>query len=488
MTFTQGLALVVGVSSYKYEPRLNMPVASRDARAVSEVLLDRHHCGYPENQVIILPEERTTREHILEALDRVASRAERDNTVFMFFCGHGDYGTDGNYYLLCHDSRVEGNKVTAGTGIRQEELLQKLRAIEAQRLVMVFNSCHSGEISPSLSIDEAFGGRALPGETAEALLATGSGRTLITACREGQLSWIGSGNLSIFTQALTDAMRGKNITPRGGFISVFDLYTSLFQNVSSRMHNLLGVEQEPELTILKGVGPFAVALYRGATQTNLGAAEVMQEPPQGAAVRQVEPERSSRMYQMIVSQSGGINFGQGNRIEIQGDVTGKDKIEINTGGGAYVGGNVSVQGSDFVGRDKITHGDEVRGDKVSGDKITVGSVSGTGIAIGRGAQASVNTGITGADLDRLFAPILHALKDVPPEKQEEAVQKVEELKAEIAKGEKAEDSRMATLLDGLIELVPGAVTVVVSTFSTPILAAIAGPVTKYVLEKIRLNK
>ena len=50
---------------------------------------------------------------------------------------------------------------------------------------------------------------------------------------------------------------------------------------------------------------------------------------------------------------------------------------INTGGGAYIGGNVSV-GGEFVGRDKIVHGDEVKGDKIGGDKIqgnvTIGTV------------------------------------------------------------------------------------------------------------------
>lgn len=32
---------------------------------------------------------------------------------------------------------------------------------------------------------------------------------------------------------------------------------------------------------------------------------------------------------------------------------------IDTGGGAYVGGKVEIEGGDFVGRDKIVHGDEV---------------------------------------------------------------------------------------------------------------------------------
>lgn len=350
MTFKQGFALVIGVSDYKHEPRLNVPIASRDVKAVRDVLLDSLFCGYTEDKVMALYEDYTSREHILLALDQVASQTEKDNTVFIFYCGHGDYGTDGNYYLLCNDSRVEGNKVASGTGISQQELLLKLRAIEAQRVVVILNSCHSGEISPSLSIKETFGGKTLPNETAEALMATGSGRILITACREGQLSWIGGGNLSIFSQALIDALQGKDIMPRGGFVSVFDLYTSLYQNVSSQVGDLLGMEQEPELTILKGVGPFAVALFQGATQTNLGAIEEALDPPQKTAVRQIEPETSNHMYQKVVGQSGGINFGQDNRIDFHGDVTGGDRI--HTGGGAYVGGNVTVSHGDFVGRDQ----------------------------------------------------------------------------------------------------------------------------------------
>jgi hypothetical protein len=44
---------------------------------------------------------------------------------------------------------------------------------------------------------------------------------------------------------------------------------------------------------------------------------------------------------------------------------------------------------------------------------------------------------------------------------------------------------MADIVDGLVALVPGAVGSVVSMFATPILGGIAGPVTKYVLNKIQ---
>ena len=45
--------------------------------------------------------------------------------------------------------------------------------------------------------------------------------------------------------------------------------------------------------------------------------------------------------------------------------------EILTGGGAVAGGNVDTRGGDFVGRDKIVEGDEVRGDKI-GRQVNAG--------------------------------------------------------------------------------------------------------------------
>jgi hypothetical protein len=45
---------------------------------------------------------------------------------------------------------------------------------------------------------------------------------------------------------------------------------------------------------------------------------------------------------------------------------------------------------------------------------------------------------------------------------------------------------VAKLLHGLADFVPGAVGAVVGTFATPILSGIAGPVTKIVLERLRL--
>jgi hypothetical protein len=113
-----------------------------------------------------------------------------------------------------------------------------------------------------------------------------------------------------------------------------------------------------------------------------------------------------------------------------------------SGGVNITGGNVTV-GGDIIGRDKI-----------------------------------VGTQISHAQLDHIFQSLSDAVAQ-----NEEAKQKVEALKTEAAKGKKAKDDVMAKLVDGIVGLVPGAVGAVVSAFATPLLGGIAGPVTKYVLDK-----
>jgi len=123
----------------------------------------------------------------------------------------------------------------------------------------------------------------------------------------------------------------------------------------------------------------------------------------------------------------------------------------NPAGGSSVtitGGSVNTGGGDIVGRDKVQL-------------------------------------ISAEHIDGAFAPIAKAIEaTTSPEHRAAAEQKLRALKDEAAKGKNADDSVIAKLVEGLVGLVPGAVSAVVGAFAGPVLSGIAGPVTKYVLEKI----
>ena len=170
-----------------------------------------------------------------------------------------------------------------------------------------------------------------------------------------------------------------------------------------------------------------------------------------------------------------------------------DQGETGERGGATYQANLTGSGaiaqgpsSTAVGERAVYVGGQNTGNINTGTQITTGDVSGTGIAIGHGARTSVTPGISPLELETLFAPLLAAVaKHTPVAMQATAVQRVEELKAEVAKGKQADDGKMGKIVDGLIALAPSAVGTVVSIFATPILGGIAGPVTKFVLDKLK---
>lgn len=352
MAFTQGHALLIGVGSHQFHHEVDVPVTVRDAEAIAEVLQDANACGYLPEQVQLLHDAAATKAGVLSSLDALVQQTGPDDTVLFFYCGHGALGTDGNYYLVSHDAQIQRGRVVEQTGVSEGELLEKLRQIQAQRMLVIFNACYSGNISPALSTEPTtFQSTNPPEESTAALLGTGSGRIIITACRENQVSYIGSGKLSIFSQALVEGLRGKGVQNSQGFISAFSLYEHLYEQVHEITSTHMPKVQEPELTVLKGIGPFAVALYKGASA--LGAINPNEPLPQGDAVREMSQEQSTKYLNQRI---------------------------VQTGGGAYVGGSVNIQGGEFVGRDKIIQGDEVRGDEIRGDKRNVEKTSGSAAA------------------------------------------------------------------------------------------------------------
>ena len=153
----------------------------------------------------------------------------------------------------------------------------------------------------------------------------------------------------------------------------------------------------------------------------------------------------------------------------------------------HVGGDAKNSPLVTGGGNTVAGGDQTSGDQTSGDQIEIKIGDGsTNVVAGKGNQQTVTSGVDGDQLAQLFAALGAVVERAAlPEKQAEAQHQVAALAAETAKGKKADDGVVAGLIEGLVALAPAAVSTVVSTFATPILAGVAGPATKYVLDKIR---
>ena len=174
-------------------------------------------------------------------------------------------------------------------------------------------------------------------------------------------------------------------------------------------------------------------------------------PPRGTPTNQATLSGSGAIAQGTGTQAvgaGGVAVGGNNSAPIN---TGT-QTHVHTGGGAYVGGNVSVKGGgDFVGRDKVIHG------------------------------------VTSTDLPAVFATLLAAINQhTEPAAKELVAEQVAEIQAEATQAPaQRNDKRLARLVEGLVDLVPGAVGAVVGAFASPLMAAVAGPVTAAVLAQFK---
>lgn len=141
---------------------------------------------------------------------------------------------------------------------------------------------------------------------------------------------------------------------------------------------------------------------------------------------------------------------------IEGNTSTSSPRVVHTGGGPYIGGNVDTGGGSFTGR----------------DQIEVGNIGqGSAVAVGRGAQASVASGLSGDEVAKLFETIyqrIEARPDTPAEDKADLKSEVQELQSEVAKGEQADEGFLTRRLRNIARIAPDILDVVVQTLGSSV--------------------
>ena len=463
LTFDHGSALLIGVNANNVS-QWALPDVEKDIVSLQRVLIDPDRCAYRPENVKMLRGADATRQGILDALTWLKERirAESDNsTTVIYYSGHGwrnDKMSPPSYHLIPCD--VQEDRLLS-TALRADDFAEAIDALKPERLLVILDCCHAGgmDIKGLSTRPERFVATALPpdfliegkaaatsiGDKGLEQLETGAGRAVLCSSRGEQTSYMRvDGRMSIFTYHLIEALTG-HAQPQGGAseVLVSDVLSYVYRHVPTSARAQVGKEQQPDGRL---TGNFPIALVSGG---------------KGLAQGESAPDPLDSVQQ---------HAGTEMRLQATSAVTAS---HVNTGGG------------DFVGRDKTVHGDEVRG-----DKITLGNITGDGFAFGRGASVAVVRGPNSEALGAVLAPIVESVRQnaVDAAAQAEALRKIEEIKQELAKGKQEDDGRLAGLVQSLVDLVPGAVSAVVNAFTTPILGALTGPVTAYVLGKLRRQR
>jgi hypothetical protein len=259
-------AVVIGIGDYHDAgiPRLRYAVA--DAEAVARVLVDV--IGLRPDRVLLLT-DRTARKPTLRnirwALGRHLARvAKRDDTVLIFFAGHGapeidPSGGEPDGLGKCLVPLDADPDDLFATALPMADVDTIFRRIEAERVVVFLDTCYSGAAAAggrtfaparprAAPVDDGFLGR----------LTRGKGRAIITAARPAEVSLelpeLGHG---VFTYHLLRALRGAADLDGDGVVALQELYAYLDREVT-RAARAAGGNQHPVMRgELEGTLPLA---------------------------------------------------------------------------------------------------------------------------------------------------------------------------------------------------------------------------------------
>lgn len=469
--FTQGHALLVGVGA-------DLPNTVDDAKGIADLLLDSGRCAYPPDQVTVLVGENATRGHILTALVRLVQTSGPDDTVIVYFSGHGyrvktPFGA--HYYLMPFGYDVNSLPDTAISGA---EFVERLRALQARKLLLLLDCCHAGGLDDTKVAGVQLSKEPLPPE-AQSLFAAGTGRIAIASSTADELSYAGK-PYSAFTLALAEALCGDGVSEKDGYVRAADLALHARQMVSRRTHD----RQHPILNF-DGADNFIVAYYAGGNMKPKG---LPFDPDQ------IEIECEPGSFRTQINQQGQTLHGPQTNIggNVQGDVYSGDigqlgNRTVNTGGGTYVERNVHT-GGDFVGRDKIDNrggfhqpgwqvgpvnqgSGDIHNTDLAGDQFNTGTISGTGVAQGRSSQTHIIQGTSRADLASLFAQIytqIESRPETPDVDKHEIVDTVNKIETEVGKGEDANLNKIERWLRTLKEIAPDVLDVTAQVLVNPV--------------------
>jgi len=230
----------------------------------------------------------------------------------------------------------------------------------------------------------------------------------------------------------------------------------------SELEQLTRIDLEENLEAIAGAGKLSVVAFELVTwaqrtgrvsellaaaqsrrPTNAALAALAQELGVAPAAKPDAPSSTPGGLHIGKVEAVNAAIGGAQIIDQRGATFYIGSTEIDTGGGAYIGGSVDTGGGAFVGRDRITN--------------------------------------PASDLDKLMLRLAAAVAlKVSPADLNSAMAQVTAMQTELAKGKEGDDAKLAEAVQALLAVAPDAV---VAAFSDPAMAGQMGPVTRFVLTR-----
>jgi hypothetical protein len=233
-------AIVVGIERYRQQlPKADY--ATQDARAVTEYLTKS--LGYPEENVVILLNERALKSDLEKYLEKwLPNNVEPGSTVFVYFSGHGAPNSKtGDAYLVPFDGDPS---FIDETGYSLKRMYAALGKLPAKGVIVALDSCFSGAGGRSVLAE---GARPLVMSLNKSVPVSGNMAVLTAASGEQISSTYKDKGHGLFTYFLLKGIKNEEVVKQDGSLDIPSLYEYVKPQVSSIARKKYNNEQTPQL-------------------------------------------------------------------------------------------------------------------------------------------------------------------------------------------------------------------------------------------------
>jgi len=294
-------ALIIGINDYE-DPKIpDLETAVDDARSMSEVLGERY--GF---QVELLLDQKATKKAIYQALRDLAASAHPDDSILIYYAGHGDLDRTYNDGWWIPVDAKGGDPITYLDNVQVQK---SMRSMEARHVLLISDSCYSGTLfGQARSIPQVIDDKYYLN------LYNEKSRWGMTSGNKTPVADDGTGGHSVFAYQLLKELR-KNEKP---YISTQELYTRIAPIVSNNS------EQTPLCRPVRNTGDQGGEFVFVVSSTAKGRLYVETQPDDaGVRILNIEP----KFYQGMVLKKGRYHV----EISADGYVTKKQWVTLGIG-------------------------------------------------------------------------------------------------------------------------------------------------------------
>ena len=222
-------ALIIGIGQYERKDDVNpLRFAVRDATAVRDALTDQQAGTFWGDHVLLLTDtapQEPTKSNILESLAVLKNKTQPEDTLLIFFSGHG-YQKGKEIYLLPQDAKF---LILEDTAIPLTVWKERIAEIPAQTKIIILDACHSGGVEKKKG---GIGEMTSEFEQSIAPSAFDFGQAVLSSSKQEEASFEDedSGH-GVFTRYLLESLSGQGDTNGDKIITLKEVSDYVEQKV-----------------------------------------------------------------------------------------------------------------------------------------------------------------------------------------------------------------------------------------------------------------